>query len=109
MFEVQEEVKRSFLIINDVQFDVSNIRQTALHVIKTGACHLSLNQEQVEESLKEFALLKIKKGEHELNQLINVSGMQAYFVVEDFGKKVESDTHRYEVNFFVRVGHRQER
>lgn len=47
--------------------------------------------------------------ENERNQLINVSGMQAYFVVEDFGKKVESDTHRYEVNFFVRVGHRQER
>ncbi|EGR1056753.1 TPA: hypothetical protein ACGF9M_003308 [Vibrio cholerae] len=103
---------RSLLIINDIQFDVSNIRQTALHVIKTGACHSSLNQEQVEESLKEFALLKIKKGEYERNQLINVSGMQAYLVVEDFGDvKTELETnsaHRYEANFFVRLGHRLE-
>ncbi|ELA9367440.1 hypothetical protein QUN99_003330 [Vibrio parahaemolyticus] len=99
------------LIIGDVQFDTANIRQTALHVMKADGCKQSLDQEQVENHLKECALEVIKNGSHEHEKLIGVKNMQAYFVVEDFRTATFSSNapHRYEVNFFVRVGHRQER
>ncbi len=99
------------LIIDDVQFDVPNVRQTALHVMKAGGCAASLDQEGVENHLKECALEVIRNGEHNRGQLVNVDSMQAYFVVEDFEAATFSANvpHRYEVNFFVRVGHRQER
>ena len=104
------EMNRS-LIIDSVQFDKPNIRQTALHVINADACSASLSQEKVEEHLMECALKAIREGKHNSEQLITVKDMQAYFVVEDF-QTASFDTnasHRYEVNFFVRVGHRQEK
>jgi len=99
------------LTIGNVQFDIPNIRQTALHVMNAKACKESLTQEQVETHLKECALAAINNGENDRDKMIVVKDMQAYFVVEDF-ENSNFDAiapHRYEVNFFVRVGHRQER
>lgn len=99
------------LIIGDVHFDTANIRQTALHVMNFDGCDDSMTQEQVEHHLKECALAAINSGENDKNKMIIVKDMKACFVVEDNAKSslFDNPPHRYEVAYYVRVGHRQER
>ncbi|MGR5178835.1 hypothetical protein [Vibrio mediterranei] len=99
-----------FLVIGDVKFDVPNVRQTAIHLMKYDACDERLSQVQVEEHLKECALEMIRNGEHGKDKLLNASGTKAHFIVEDFKDAIFSTNspYRYEVCFFVRLGRRQE-
>lgn len=100
-----------FLVIDDVQFDVPNVRQTAIHMMKYDACDEKLSQVQIEDHLKEYALEMIRNGEHGKDKILSDSSTKAHFVVEDLENAIFSTNspHRYEVSFFVRLGRRQER
>lgn len=99
-------------IIGGVAFDIPNVRQTALHVMKWSGCDSSLSQAEVEKHLQETVISKVESGDITSSKQYIVPNMQAYYVVEDY-ENIRKDNpemdHQYAVNFFVRVGHRQDR
>lgn len=50
-------------IIGGVAFDIPNVRQTALHVMKWSGCDSSLSQAEVEKHLQETVISKVESGD----------------------------------------------
>lgn len=98
-------------LAKSVYFDEANVRQTALHVMKSDGCEIGLTLSDLEQRLKCTAIDVIQCDLHEPCKMFFIKNMNAWFTVDDMqGLNVMvSDNTPYRVNFYIRVGHREER
>lgn len=98
-------------LAKSVYFDDANVRQTALHVLKSDSCETGLTQIDVEHRLKMTAIDVIRCELHEPGKMFFIKNMNAWFTVDNMQilNVVVSDDKPYRVNFYIRVGQREER
>ncbi|MDK9789945.1 hypothetical protein [Vibrio sp. D431a] len=97
-------------VVEGIQFDLPNVRQTAIHLIRTESCSNVFSEETLKEHLIEEAQKVVKSESFSTAKLINIPATKAYIVVEDLRhmKVIATNPHKFEISFFVRLGHRDE-
>lgn len=94
-------------ITKPLQFDEANLRQTAQHVIQYKGCKSAFNELQLVEHMKAEATKAAATAviNDDLTPLHSVEGVTAWFTIDEH--LVDSKPTDI-VNFFVRIGRRQE-